>query len=61
MKTKKNTEKSFDAVQMMRDIRDKIDKETEGMSFEELKNYFNQCRSKNRKHANSQGETAKGK
>ena len=38
-KTKK--EKSFDAVQMMRDIRDKISLETQNMTFEQLKAYIN--------------------
>jgi hypothetical protein len=38
MKTK--IEKSFDAVKMMRDIRDKISAETQNMSFEEFKKYI---------------------
>ncbi len=38
MKNKK--EKSFDAVKMMRDIRDKISIETQNMTFEELKRYI---------------------
>ena len=38
MKTKK--EKSFDAVKMMREIRDKISTETQDMTFVELKNYI---------------------
>ncbi len=33
-------QKTFDAVKMMRDIRDKISLETQGMSFEELKAYI---------------------
>ncbi|MBJ7428520.1 MAG: hypothetical protein JHD28_06140 [Bacteroidia bacterium] len=33
-------EKQFDAVKMMRDIRDKISSETENMTFEELKTYI---------------------
>lgn len=33
-------EKTFDAVKMMRDIRDKISQETQGMTFEELKTYI---------------------
>lgn len=33
-------EKSFDAVKMMRDIRDKISSETQNMTFEELKAYI---------------------
>ncbi len=36
------TEKAFDAVKMMRDIRDKITAETQNMSFEELKEYIQQ-------------------
>jgi hypothetical protein len=35
-------EKSFDAVTMMREIRDKISSETQNMSFEELKAYIKQ-------------------
>ena len=41
MKTTK-TEKSFDAVKMMRQIRDKISEETKDMSFEEFKAYVNE-------------------
>ncbi len=33
-------EKQFDAVKMMRDIRDKISLETQNMTFEELKLYI---------------------
>ena len=40
MKTTKK-EKDFDAVKMMRDIRDKISAETQDMTFEELKTYIN--------------------
>lgn len=32
--------KQFDAVKMMRDIRDKISSETQNMTFEELKAYI---------------------
>ncbi len=39
MKTKKK-EKLFDAVKMMRDIRDKISIETENMTFQQLKEYI---------------------
>jgi hypothetical protein len=39
MKTTKKT-KSFDAVKMMRDVRDKVSLETQNMSLEELKNYI---------------------
>ncbi len=38
MKTKK--EKTFDAVKMMRQIREKISSETQNMTFEELKKYI---------------------
>ena len=38
MKTKK--EKSFDAVIIMREIRDRIISETQNMTFEELKKYI---------------------
>ncbi len=34
-------EKTFDAVKMMREIRDKISAETQNMTFEELKAYIN--------------------
>lgn len=33
-------EKTFDAVKMMREIRDKITNETQNMSFDELKAYM---------------------
>lgn len=39
MKTKIK-EKPFDAVKMMREIRDKISSETQNMTFEELKKYI---------------------
>jgi len=41
METNKK-EKSFDAVKMMREIRDKISSETQNMSYEELKAYIKQ-------------------
>ncbi len=34
--------KSFNAVSMMRDIRNKISQETENMSFQELQQYIKQ-------------------
>jgi hypothetical protein len=40
METNRSKEKEFDAVKMMRDIRDKIHSETEGMTFEQLRNYI---------------------
>ena len=39
METKEKT-KSFDAVKMMRDIRDKISDETQSMTLEQLKKYI---------------------
>lgn len=33
-------DKTFDAVKMMRDIRDKISAETQNMTFDELKAYM---------------------
>lgn len=35
-----NKEKKFDAVKMMREIRDKISAETQNMTFEELTVYI---------------------
>ena len=37
-----NKEKQFDAVKMMRDIRNKISSDTQNMTFDELKSYINQ-------------------
>ena len=37
---KNKNEKTFDAVIMMREIRDKISKETQNMTFEQLKEYI---------------------
>lgn len=39
METNKK-EKTFDAVKMMREIRDKISLETQNMTFEQLKAYI---------------------
>jgi hypothetical protein len=39
METNKK-EKQFDAVKMMRDIRDKISSDTQNMTFDELKAYI---------------------
>ena len=41
-------EKTFDAVKMMRDIRDKVSSETQNMTFAELKEYI-QTKIKNSK------------
>lgn len=35
-----NEEKKFDSVKMMRDIRDKISKDIQGMTLEEEKKYI---------------------
>ena len=41
MKTKENkSEKTFDAVKSMREIRDQISLEIKDMNFEQLKKYF---------------------
>lgn len=40
MTMNKNKDKEFDAVKMMREIREKIHAETEGMTFEELRKYI---------------------
>ena len=40
-------EKTFDAVKMMRDIRDKISAETQNMTFEQLKEYIKNNLSQN--------------
>lgn len=36
----KKIEKDFDAVASMREIRDRMSKETEGMNFEEFQKYI---------------------
>ncbi|MEQ9304677.1 MAG: hypothetical protein RJQ14_12285 [Marinoscillum sp.] len=51
MKTKTTSEKKIDAVKMMRDIRNKIDRETEGMTFKQLKHYYENNETENRKQA----------
>ena len=38
-----NREKKFDAVQMMREIRDKLSEEFMNMSFEEQKKYLTEA------------------
>lgn len=40
LKTNKPIKKDFDAVQMMRDIRDKISLEIKDMTYEELRAYI---------------------
>ena len=51
MKNKITTEKKIDAVKMMREIRNKIDYETEGMTFEQLKKYYQRSATENREKA----------
>ena len=41
MKTKNKKEKTFDTVKVFRDIKEKIAKETEKMTFAEFKEYLN--------------------
>ncbi|MDQ2718942.1 MAG: hypothetical protein M3Z26_04165 [Bacteroidota bacterium] len=41
-------EKTFDAVKMMREIRNKISAETQNMTFEELKAYITRKLSENK-------------
>ena len=40
MKNKRKKEKDFDAVKMMRKIREKLSKKISSMTFEEEKEYF---------------------
>jgi hypothetical protein len=40
MKVNNSKEKKFDAVKMMREIRNKINSETKDMSFEQLRKYI---------------------
>lgn len=42
MKTKDKKEKTFDTVKVFREIKQKISKETEKMTFEEFKQYLEQ-------------------
>ncbi|MEQ8239522.1 MAG: hypothetical protein RIA69_09940 [Cyclobacteriaceae bacterium] len=51
MKTKRTKDKKFDAVEMMRSIRNKIDEDTKDMSFEQLKEYYRKSNELNRKRA----------
>lgn len=41
MKTITKKEKAFDTVKVFREIKEKISKETENMSFEQFKEYLN--------------------
>jgi hypothetical protein len=40
MKTKIKTEKTFDTVKVFREIKEKIAKETENMTFQQFKEYL---------------------
>ena len=40
MKTKNKTEKDFDTVKTFREIKDKISKDIQNMTFEQLKAYL---------------------
>ncbi|MFW5701252.1 MAG: hypothetical protein ACOCWM_06130 [Cyclobacteriaceae bacterium] len=51
MKSSKTKSTKFDAVEKMRQIRDKIDKETAGMNFEQLKKYYSESRKENKDKA----------
>jgi hypothetical protein len=52
MKTIETTKK-FDAVKMMREIRDKIDRDIEGMTFEQEKEYFRKASEKYKREVKS--------
>jgi len=52
-----NSEKKFDAVKMMREIRDKLSEEFMNMSFEEQKRYLEEALEK--QAANEQAALAK--
>ena len=45
--------KKFDAVKLMRDIRKKIDKDIEGMTFDQEKEYFRKASEKYKKEVKS--------
>jgi hypothetical protein len=59
MENKTKPGKKFDAVKMMRDIRDKIDEETKRMSYEELKAYLQKQKSRKPKEGGSAAEGSK--
>ena len=46
MKTTIRKEKTFDTVKVFREIKEKIAKETENMTFEQFKEYLNKNRLK---------------
>ena len=52
---KKQREKPFDAVQLMRHLREKLSREVEGMSYEEEKEYIR--KQVQLKSASSQGNS----
>ncbi len=47
MKTKEKVKKEFDSVEMMREIRNRIDKETAGMDFQQLKDFYKKSAASN--------------
>lgn len=49
MKTKTKKEKAFDTVKVFREIKEKIAKETENMTFAEFKEYLNRNKLKTTK------------
>jgi hypothetical protein len=50
MKTKEAVkEKEFDTVKFFREVKEKISKETQGMTFEEFKEYLNKRKLKTAK------------
>lgn len=50
------TEKRFDAVKMMREIRDKISKKTGDMDFKEFKKYMDRERLNNKSSTSGKKE-----
>ena len=52
------TEKKFDAVTTMREIRDAISREIQGMSFEQQREYMNQ-QLKSRREGDREGRPQK--
>ncbi len=51
---KKNVEKTFDAIKVMRQVRDKLSLEIINMTFEEERAYLDKLLSKGNKKENSQ-------
>jgi hypothetical protein len=53
MKVAEKKAKKFDTVKMMRDIRNQMDKDIEGMTFEQEKAYFKKGAEKFRQQSKS--------